>query len=84
MHTKAVAVDEEFVLFGTLNIDNRSMHLNFELSLLIFDAGFAEDFGKTLARYRASSVPIDPERWRRRPVVERLKEGASYLISPLL
>lgn len=84
LHTKAVAVDEEFVLFGTLNIDNRSMHLNFELSLLIFDAGFAEDFGKTLERYRTSCVPIDPERWRRRPVIERLKEGASYLISPLL
>lgn len=84
LHTKSITVDDECALFGSLNIDNRSMHLNFELTMLIFEPGFVRELNALHARYEASSTPIDPNRWRERPIKERLKEGASYLISPLL
>ncbi len=84
LHTKSISVDDEFAVFGTLNIDNRSMHLNFELMMLIFDAGFMADINRLHADYESRCVPLELERWQKRPVTERLKEGACYLVSPLL
>lgn len=84
LHTKSISVDDEFAVFGTLNIDNRSMHLNFELMMLIFDAGFMADINRLHADYESRCVPLELERWQRRPVTERVKEGACYLVSPLL
>ena len=37
LHTKSITVDGEFALFGSVNMDMRSLWLNFELSLLIYD-----------------------------------------------
>ena len=84
LHTKSIAVDDEFALFGSLNIDNRSMHLNFELTMLIFDEAFVRDLNALHDEYEHASLPVDAQRFRCRPLIERLKEGASYLISPLL
>lgn len=84
LHTKSIAVDDEYVLFGTVNFDNRSLHLNFEMMLLIFDSDFVTDIKKLHNSYAEKCSPLDPTTWRDRPISERLKEGACYLISPLL
>ena len=84
LHTKSISVDDEYAVFGTVNFDNRSIHLNFEMMLLIFDAGFIQDIKKLHDSYAEQCSRLDPETWYRRPVSERLKEGACYLISPLL
>ena len=84
LHTKSISVDDEYAVFGTVNFDNRSIHLNFEMMLLIFDAGFIHDLKKLHDSYAEQCSRLDPETWYRRPVSERLKEGACYLISPLL
>ncbi|MDO5530504.1 cardiolipin synthase [Sutterella sp.] len=84
LHTKSIAVDREFAVFGTLNIDNRSMHLNFELMMAIFDADFVNALHELHAEYETHCERVLPELWRKRPLMNRLKEGACYLISPLL
>lgn len=84
LHTKAILIDDEHSLFGTLNIDNRSMHLNFELMLQIFDAGFNSELKDLLEEYARSSHKVTIGRWRRRPLSKRFLEGACHLISPLL
>lgn len=84
LHTKSIAVDDEYALFGTVNFDNRSLHLNFEMMLLIFDRQFMADINKLHLSYAEKCSPVDPNTWYHRPLTERLKEGASYLISPLL
>lgn len=54
------------------------------MMLLIFDA-LLHSRPKKAARLLCGAVRrLDPETWYRRPVSERLKEGACYLISPLL
>ena len=45
LHTKCVLVDRSTILFGTVNLDMRSVWLNFELTLIIYD----RDFGQTMA-----------------------------------
>lgn len=84
LHTKSIAVDDEFALFGTLNIDNRSMHLNFELMLLIFDRPFVNELLTLQQEYIHHSSALNPTTWRKRPLSERMKEGAYYLVAPLL
>ncbi len=84
LHTKSITVDEQFALFGTVNLDTRSLHLNFELMLLVFDAAFTRSLVALQQSYEAAAVPLDAARWRARPLRERLKEGACFLASPLL
>lgn len=84
LHTKSITIDDECSVFGTLNIDNRSLHLNFELMMVIFDRTFTADLDKLHAKYASKCRLLDAEAWRRRPLVDRLKEGACFLVSPLL
>lgn len=84
LHTKSILIDDEYSLFGTLNIDNRSMHLNFELMLQIFDEGFNSELRKLLDEYAQNSQKVTIGRWRRRPLSQKFLEGACHLLSPLL
>lgn len=84
LHTKSITVDDEFALFGTVNLDQRSMHLNFELMLLVFDSVFTRKLVGLQESYERDAIPLVRDRWRQRPLRERLKEGACYLVSPLL
>ena len=84
LHTKSIVVDNEFAVFGTLNIDNRSLHLNFELMMSIFDKNFVRSLTALHKTYEMHCSVIDPAIWRQRPISDRIKEGATYLISPLL
>lgn len=84
LHTKSIAVDDEFAVFGTLNIDNRSLHLNFELMMVIFDKAFVRSLERLHKAYETHCRPVDPQVWKRRPLAKRLQEGLAYLVSPLL
>ena len=41
LHTKSIVVDKDVCMFGSLNLDPRSLHLNFEITLLIYHQYFA-------------------------------------------
>lgn len=84
LHTKAITVDDTFSLFGTVNLDKRSLHLNFEMMLLIFDPKFVADMTALHKHYESRSTAIDPVRWHNRSIGQRFLEGVCYLISPLL
>jgi cardiolipin synthase len=84
LHTKSVTLDDEVALFGTVNLDIRSLSLNFELMVAVYDAGFARDLAALQASYAAGSQPLALADWRSRSVVERLKEGLAYIAAPLL
>ncbi len=47
-HQKVILVDDEISSIGTVNLDNRSLRLNFEVSLVTFDIGFARKVEKML------------------------------------
>jgi len=84
LHTKSMVVDRELSVFGTVNFDLRSFHLNFELSMLIYDAPFAEQLLALARGYLEDSEPLDLGAWRGRPAWRRVVENAAQLASPLL
>lgn len=84
LHTKSVVVDDELVLFGTLNLDMRSFTLNFEVTLLVYDHGFATRMRALTDRYITSSRRLTQAEWEQRPMRQRLTENFIQLMSPLL
>ncbi len=84
LHTKSITIDGEVALFGTANLDMRSLSLNFELMLAIYDAGFARELLELQLGYERETVPVELQQWRQRPVLARLQEGLAYMAAPLL
>lgn len=84
LHTKSIVIDNDFAVFGTVNLDMRSMWLNFELSLFVYDERFACELRVLQERYLEESERIDPVRWRARPAGQRLVENVVRLVGPLL
>jgi cardiolipin synthase len=84
LHSKTITVDKSFGLIGTVNLDMRSLWLNFEISLLVYDREFATELRDVQLGYVEESDPVDLETWRRRPKARRLLENAAGLLSPLL
>ena len=82
MHQKCVLVDDQVAMIGSTNLDNRSLHLNFEIMLGISDPDFllqieamlTEDFAQ------ASQRSGQKLRWW----YERLGTAVARLTSPIL
>ncbi|QKT04154.1 cardiolipin synthase [Ectothiorhodospiraceae bacterium 2226] len=84
LHGKAFVVDDLGAGVGTVNLDNRSLRLNFEVTALVHDASFAQDvaamFEADFARARRMT-PVDIEGqgfWH------RVAARAAYLFAPVL
>ena len=43
LHQKVILVDDRLAAVGTVNLDNRSLYLNFEETALVADAGFTRE-----------------------------------------
>ncbi|QDO84015.1 cardiolipin synthase [Shewanella psychropiezotolerans] len=84
LHTKSVVIDETFSLIGTVNLDMRSLWLNFELTLAVDDLSFTQELTQLQQEYMDSSSLIDYSLWQKRPVHKRATEQFFYLFSPLL
>jgi len=84
MHSKFVLVDGEWASVGSANMDNRSLHLNFELNCQFFDAAVVRELEAAFLKDLEWSVRLDPELYPKRPFVSRLAENACRLFSPVL
>ena len=67
MHTKAMMVDGILSIVGSANFDNRSLELNDELNVAIFDSTIAARLGEDFSRDLTRSKKLDLEEWRSRP-----------------
>lgn len=84
LHTKSVLVDDQLSLVGTVNLDIRSLWLNFEVTVTVDDRAFAEDLACVQEDYIARSTLLNPEEWATRPMWNRIIERLFYFFSPLL
>ncbi len=84
LHTKSITIDGQVSLFGSLNLDPRSLHLNFEITLAIYDPAFASTLRTLQQSYIDKSTPLDLATWITRPRTERFKENVARLVGPLL
>ncbi len=83
-HTKLFLVDGIWTLIGSANLDPRSLRLNFELDLEVYDPEFARElehgFMATMVRSREVTLAeVDG-----RPLPERVRDGVAKLFSPYM
>jgi len=84
LHTKSITVDGELSVFGSVNLDMRSLWLNYEISLFVYDTAFTQRLRALQQSYIEDSDRLELAAWRRRPTLHRLTEDALRLASPLL
>ena len=84
LHTKSITMDGQVSMFGTVNFDMRSLWLNFEVALFVYDDGFAEKLRELQQIYLDRSEQVDQEEWSSRSFREQLLENTLRLLSPLL
>ncbi|BDH45647.1 cardiolipin synthase A [Salmonella enterica subsp. enterica serovar Choleraesuis] len=84
LHTKSVLVDGQLALVGTVNLDMRSLWLNFEITLVIDDDGFGSDLAAVQDDYISRSRLVSARLWLKRPLWQRIIERLFYFFSPLL
>ncbi|MBU3606367.1 cardiolipin synthase [Polynucleobacter sp. MWH-Creno-3A4] len=84
LHTKSLLVDKKGAIFGSVNFDQRSLRLNFEISLMVYNVDFCTKLEKLIESYLAQSDYVDPIQWAKRPRWMHYLENAAHLSSPLL
>lgn len=84
LHTKSLTIDGHMSVFGSVNLDMRSLWLNFEISLLVYDRDFTGQLQLLQNIYLKESEELDFEKWNRRPAWRRFLEDACRLAGPLL
>ncbi len=84
LHTKSITVDGEISMFGTVNLDMRSLWLNHEVSLFVYDKEFALNLSELQNSYIANSEALENEKWSKRSFAVKFLENTMRLMSPLL
>jgi cardiolipin synthase len=84
MHAKLMMVDGLWGMVGSANLDNRSLHLNFEVGCILHDAEQIEQFEAVYERDLDDAVPLDQQSLEKRSVVSRALENACRLFTPAL
>lgn len=84
LHTKSILIDKKLSLVGTVNLDMRSLWLNFELTAVIDEIQFSNELDQLLAEYLAHSTKLTLAQWKKRPFYHPVLERIFYFCSPLL
>jgi cardiolipin synthase len=84
LHTKSITVDGRQSLFGSLNLDPRSMRLDFEITLAVHDAAFTGELRRLQESYLARSDDLSLKDCLARGFLEKLAENTTRLLGPVL
>lgn len=84
LHTKSISIDAEFCIVGSVNLDMRSLWLNFEISLFVYDAGFTRQVRDLQMNYISQSEFVDRARFSQRTFGQRLAANIMRLFAPVL
>jgi len=84
MHSKMMLVDDAWGYVGSVNLDNRSLRLNFEVNCVLHSAAELAELQSAFENDFAKSKQIDPTTFRQRPFATRLAAQVARLFAPLL
>lgn len=84
VHAKTVVCDDKIAVVGTVNLDNRSFDLNFEINAVVYDENTAFVLSKQFEVDLKDSEEVLLEKWVLRPRYMRLIEKIFRLFSSLM
>ncbi len=84
LHAKTMTIDREISLIGSANLDRRSLDLNFEVSMIVYDDDFSSELRFLQTTYIEQSTPISPKEPLEWSIRRRLWQNGVSLIAPIL
>lgn len=84
MHAKAMVVDGVWATVGSANLDYRSLAINEEINLVVYDAAFAGQLEKSFQEDLTHSKKLTYEAWNSRPLIDKILELFSIPIKEQL
>ncbi len=75
LHSKTALIDGVWATVGSTNLDWRSFLHNWELNAVVLGSDFGSQLQAMFARDLAASDEITLEKWRHRPLNQRIKES---------
>lgn len=83
-HSKLLLVDDDYVLGGSANLDPRSLRLNFEVGVEMFDSALARRVNKYFEQNWRAAQSLSLRDVDSRPFPVRLRDGFFWLFSGYL
>ncbi len=84
VHSKLFIVDDYYAHIGTANMDSRSLRLNFELALEVYDREFVSLLSAHFLNCRGQSKPITLAEIDSRHLLSRTRDSIAWLLYPYL
>jgi cardiolipin synthase len=83
-HSKCILIDQDYTLIGSANLDPRSLRLNFELGIEIFDAGLNSALTAHFREIEQFCLPMTTRHLSARNIPARLRDSAAAMFAPYL
>ncbi|NTU83862.1 MAG: hypothetical protein HGA45_31560 [Chloroflexales bacterium] len=83
LHSKHFSIDDDICVIGSSNMDIRSMLLNMEVTLVVYDKRVVADFDPIYAMYIQRSRPLRLNEWQSRPALQKFYDNTSRLTASL-
>lgn len=83
-HAKLLVVDGRYAHIGSVNVDTRSLRLNFEIAVEVYDERFCGGLAAFIAGRERAVPALDAQEIRAVPLLPRLRNALCWLVSPYL
>ena len=83
-HSKLMLVDDQLTLFGSANLDTRSLRLNYETNALASDSALALRMAGFFNHEFDAAGEFQLHAWRQRPLRHKMLENFCTLFNPVL
>jgi cardiolipin synthase len=83
LHQKVMLIDDDVSTVGTVNFDNRSFHINFEITLLTVDKKFTKEVEKMLENDFKECRMLQSNEYKNKPFWFKVAVRIATLMSPI-
>ena len=83
-HAKLLVIDGRYAHIGSVNVDTRSLRLNFEIAVEVYDEQFCGELAAFIAEGEGVSAPLTVGETASTPLLPRVRNALCWLVSPYL
>ena len=83
-HSKLFVVDGQYTQVGSANLDPRSLRLNFEVVVEVYDSRFGGAMAEHIENCRRASRRVTLAELDERPLLPRIRDALAWLFTPYL
>lgn len=84
VHTKLFIIDDQYAHVGSANVDPRSLRLNFELAIEVYDRDFVRQLAEHMSKVRNGSREVSLQEIDDRSLLISCRDALAWLFSPYL